>query len=130
MSMHALILNGVVIQVEPEPFEVAEPLTWIETGDDVQPGWQVVDGVPVAPEPPPPVVPASITPLQARRALRAAGLKEAADAHIATLPEEEQEAWEYATIVERTHPAILSAAAALGMTGEQLDELFLLGSTL
>jgi hypothetical protein len=29
-----------------------------------------------------------------------------------------------------SHPAILSAATALGMTGGQLDELFLLGSTL
>jgi hypothetical protein len=51
--MHALILGGRVIQVEPVPFEVAAPLEWIETDDEVRPGWPVVNGVPVAPVLPP-----------------------------------------------------------------------------
>jgi hypothetical protein len=47
--MHALIFDGRVIQVEAEPFEVHESMTWAECENEVQPGWLVIDGVPVAP---------------------------------------------------------------------------------
>lgn len=68
--------------------------------------------------------PASVTPLQMRKALRAAGLKPTVDGYIATLSEEAQEAWEYATAVDRDNQLIADAATGLGMTPEQVDDLF------
>jgi hypothetical protein len=70
------------------------------------------------------VVPASISPLQARKALRAANLMEAVNAWLATQPEEVREEWEYAREIERDNPTIAAACAALGLTEEQRDQLF------
>ncbi len=73
-------------------------------------------------------VPSTITPLQARRALRAAGLLTAVSAFIATQPDDVQEAWEYCVEVRRDDAMILSAQAALGLTDEQVDGLFRAGA--
>lgn len=72
------------------------------------------------------VVPApqTITPLQARRAIRAAGLLSAVNAFIAEQPEEVQEAWEYCVEVRRDDALIAAAQVALGLTSEQVDDLF------
>ena len=75
-------------------------------------------------------VPRQVTPLQARRALRAAGLLDQINAYVATQDADAQDAWEYATVIERNNPIIASAAAALGMTGEQIDGLFVAASKL
>ncbi len=66
----------------------------------------------------------TITPLQARRALRAAGLLGAVSAYMATQSEEAQEAWEYCVEVRRDDPMILGAGAALGVGEAQMDGLF------
>lgn len=77
-------------------------------------------------------VPQAISPLQARRALRATGLKEAVDAYVATLPEEDQETWEYAVEVRRDNAIIAAGAAALvpPLSSADVDNLFRLGATL
>lgn len=69
-------------------------------------------------------VPAAVTPLQMRRALRAAGLKAQVDAMVAALDEEAQEAWEYSVTIPRNHALIAAAAAALNLTAGQVDDLF------
>lgn len=69
-------------------------------------------------------VPQTITPLQARRALRAAGLLAAVNAFIAGQSEEIQEAWEYCVEMRRDDPLISGAQAALGLTDAQMDDLF------
>lgn len=69
-------------------------------------------------------VPAVVTPLQLRRALRAAGLKAAVEALIAGAGEEVQEAWNFAREIPRNDPLILAAAEQLKMTSEQVDDLF------
>lgn len=79
---------------------------------------------------PPVPVPTSISPLQARKALRQAGLKAAVDAYVASLSEEEQEEWEYAIEVQRTGPTINNGWALLGRSQAELDDLFRLGATL
>jgi hypothetical protein len=80
---------------------------------------------PRPPEPPaPPLVPESVTPLQARRALRKAGLLSTVNDFIATQPDEVQEAWEYCISVYRNDPLITSLQAELNLTDEQLDDLF------
>lgn len=69
-------------------------------------------------------VPAAVTPLQMRRALRAAGLKAAVDTMVAQMDEEAREAWEYSVTIPRDHPLIATAAQQLNMTGAQVDDLF------
>jgi hypothetical protein len=75
-------------------------------------------------------VPFSVTPLQMRKALRQAGLKAQADAHLATLGEEQTEAWEYAVVILRSDPFIEGARVALGMTEAAADDLFRLAASL
>ena len=77
-----------------------------------------------------PIVPASVLPLQIRKAIRQAGLKPAVDAYIATLDEEIIEEWEFALRIDRNHPLIAMAAAALEMTEEQVDDLFIQAAAL
>jgi hypothetical protein len=98
---------------------------YVEDGDSVRQVYDVEDAPPYV-EP----VPESISPLQARKALRAVGLMDAVKAYVATLSEEEQEEWEYATEIRRNNHIIASGAAALEMTPEQIDDLFRLGVTL
>lgn len=88
------------------------------------------DGAVFTPAPPAPVpVPSSVTPLQMRKALRQVGLKPAVDAYVASLADEEAvEEWEYAISMERGNPMLNSAAALLGMTEEQVDDLFRLAA--
>lgn len=79
---------------------------------------------------PPPIVPASITPLQARKVLRSAGLYAAVQAYVATLTEAEQDEWEYAISIERSNPIIIGGALAIGLSEAQVDQLFIQGATL
>lgn len=69
-------------------------------------------------------VPASVTPLQARRALLAAGLLDAVETAIEGADPETKLAWQYATAVERQSPFTLTLAAALNLTDAQVDDLF------
>ncbi len=73
-----------------------------------------------------------VTPIQAREAIRRAGLLSAVEAFIddpATDPLTKS-AWEYATEFKRTSPTILVVAQAMGWTDEQLDELFYTASNI
>ena len=97
-----------------------EIVTNVETGE--------VTEVPYTPGPLP--VPTEVTPLQMRKALRQLGIKDAAEAYATSLSEEEREAWEYATMIEKDNAFIKSAQTALGMTQEEADDLFRLASTL
>ncbi|MDE0922366.1 hypothetical protein [Aurantimonas coralicida] len=75
-------------------------------------------------------VPDCMTPLQARKALRASGLHAEVKSFISNLSDEEREAWEYATSIERDNAVIEKGRLALQMTHEQIDDLFRLGVTL
>ena len=79
---------------------------------------------------PTPGGPFSISPLQARKALRASGLRDQVEGYIATLPEDQQEEWEYAVEIRRDNAIISGGASLLGMTEQQVDDLFRLGATL
>ena len=80
---------------------------------------------PEAPNTPaPPFVPQVVTPLQARRAINAAGLRTAIEAAVAAADQDTKDAWEYATEIRRDNPIIAAMAASLNLTGEQIDDLF------
>jgi hypothetical protein len=69
-------------------------------------------------------VPESVTPLQARKALRSAGLLPQVQEAIAAAGEEAQEEWDFALEVRRDHALLNSIAADLGLDSEGIDDLF------
>ena len=73
-----------------------------------------------------PVVPTSVSRFQARAALLSAGLLEAADRAVAASEDQlAQMAWSEATVFRRDSPTIASFAATLGLSGEDVDSLFI-----
>lgn len=70
------------------------------------------------------------TPRQARLALASQGLYEAVQTTVVAISDQARIEWEYATTVERTSPLIDAMKGALGMTDEDLDNLFELAVTL
>jgi hypothetical protein len=117
----ATVIRGPSVVTATVPDGVGrERLRWVDGA------LAVLDAPPVIPSP----VPQSVTPLQARKALRASGLSDAVDAYIATQSAAIQDEWEYAITVERDNPAIAAAGPALGLTDAQIDDLFRLAATL
>jgi hypothetical protein len=80
--------------------------------------------------PVPVVVPAEVSPIKARRALRVVGLLPVVEAALAQAGEEAQETWEYAVTIPRDEPMLNAIAEQLGMTSAQLDALFILAASL
>jgi hypothetical protein len=81
-------------------------------------------------EPTPVAVPQVVTIRQAKLALLQAGLLDDVDAAVAQAPREVQIEWEYATEVHRSWPTLLTLQALLSLSDEQVDNLFILASTL
>jgi hypothetical protein len=75
-------------------------------------------------------VPAEVSPVQARKALRRAGLIDAVNTHIATLGGDDQDTWEYADSIHRDNPILAAVASSLSLSETQLDDLFRLAATL
>ncbi len=69
-------------------------------------------------------VPTVITPLQGRIALKRANLLDAVEAAIVEANGETQIWWEYSTLWHRTHPVLNALGASLGLSSEQVDDLF------
>lgn len=84
--------------------------------------------------PAPPSVPQSITMRQARLCLHKRGLLAGVQPAIDALPEPDRTAaqieWDYSSVVERHRGFVLTIAESLGLTDEQLDELFIEAATL
>ena len=76
-------------------------------------------------DPDAPTVPQSVTPYQARRALNAVGLREAAEAAIAGANQDVRDAWDYALVIERNSPFIAAVGGSLGLTEHAVDQLFI-----
>ena len=70
-----------------------------------------------------------ITPRQARLALNQLGLRSAVEAAVAAADQDTKDMWQYASVFLRTDPTLVAMAQGLGMTGEQLDDIFLLAAT-
>ena len=106
----------------------ADPTEWEEMTDaelaewiaaELAAGW--VPNFPV----PSPQIPDAVTPLQMRRALNAAGLRAAVEAAVAASDQDVKDAWEFALEIRRDNPLLTAMAAALSMTEEQVNDLFL-----
>lgn len=82
----------------------------------------------------PVIVPDSIDMRRARLALRAAGHLAAVNAAIEAMEgyagEDARIEWEYATAIKRDHPVVAAMQTVLGLTDEDLDNLFIAAATL
>lgn len=68
--------------------------------------------------------PQTVTILQIRLALLAAGLLDQLEAFVATQDRAVQLGWEYALEFQRGDQTLVAMAAAFGLTPDQIDELF------
>lgn len=136
--MYASTENGIVtdsLRVDPYTiYPSAYASRFVACPADVQRGW-LFDGVSYsAPPALAPPIPQSVTMRQARLALLGAGLLSNVNAAIAALTEPSKSAaqidWEYASVVQRDSGLVPAMATALGMTGAQIDALFVTASTL
>lgn len=89
---------------------------------------------PVLP-PPQNTVPLSVTPRQIRTALVLSGISlSSIEAIIESLPSPNKEialiAWEYSVEFQRNNPLINQLAPLLGLSSKQIDDIFILASTL
>jgi hypothetical protein len=75
-----------------------------------------------------------VSPRQARLALNAAGLLVSVDAAIAAMDEPEKTVvsleWEYATEIQRLSSWVISMGVALGLSEDELDNLFVVAKDL
>jgi hypothetical protein len=89
-----------------------------------------LDAVIAAHDPTKTLVPSSVSPLQARRALRQQGLLDKVTAAVAAATPDLQDAWSYAGEIRRDSAALKQVATQLGLTSSAIDDLFRLAATL
>lgn len=79
-------------------------------------------------------VPQVVSMRQARLALLSAGLLSKVSDAVQALPDAVGDAsrieWEYAGTIQRKHPLVTTLGASLGLTTEQIDNLFIMAATL
>jgi hypothetical protein len=124
-----------LILIKRQQFAGTAPVNWtltlreddvsalLETDSNIHP-IDLPPGVAVADVPPP--VPAQIALWQAKAALQGAGLLDRANAAIAAADNPVLSLfWQTATTIDRTSSTLAQVSARLGMTGEQVDQLFI-----
>lgn len=79
---------------------------------------------------PPSDVPTVVTMRQARLALLQTGMLASVNAAVTAADEATKITWEFSSEVHRNHPFVSTMAAALGLTGQHLDDLFTLAASL
>lgn len=81
-----------------------------------------------------PVVPQSVTMRQARLAMLQAGILDKVEELIAAMPGDEGRAaridWEYALEVRRDWPLIAALGSQLGLSEQQIDDLFMAAASI
>jgi hypothetical protein len=123
---------GITEVSEPEPPEDYTPEGWVREEMDVAP---YVVWRPFTEEELKARVPRSVTMRQGRLALLATGKLSLVQAAIDAIVDADERAaaqieWEYAATIDRDSPFVQQMAAGLGLTDEQMDQLFTLASTI
>ena len=92
--------------------------------------WAIVTEIPLVPA----VVPEKVTMRQARLALHSVGILAQVQPAIDALPEPDRTAaqieWDYSSEVSRNREFVNMLGGQLGLTGEQIDQLFIQAATL
>lgn len=112
------VADGALVPPDPANADYAHFQAWAAEGNTPDPA-----------DPAPVVVPASVPRWRARAALRTAGLLEDVEAAVAAADIATQEWWAAGLEMERADPRVATLAAALGLTGAQVDDLFILAAT-
>ena len=111
--------TGEVKQINTTPYLVDGTVVLIDEGQPVPPGA-------TAPPPiDPNIVPQAVTRRQALLALLAAGKLDQIELLIQSAPRAVQIAWEAAGTFERDNPLIATLAPQLGLTDQDVDNLFI-----
>ena len=94
--------------------------------------YTISDDDSLAPPPPtsPVVVPESVSPRQIRQALTRANLRDVVEGAISVANQDTKDWYEFATAFERKHPMVSALATGLGVTEQQLDDLWILAGSL
>lgn len=112
-------------------YETLEERNKFGASDLVQMTEEEVD-IHLAPKEPEVVVPSKVTMRQARLALLGAGLLDDVETLLSSLEGPEGQAarieWDYSSEVHRHKPFVQSLGSQLGLTEEQLDQLFITAS--
>ena len=109
-----------------------------DLGDDAPDHQALMDEVAatyVPPPPAPPYVPQQVSPRQIRQALNRVpygevALRQAVEAAVAAGDQDTKDWWEFATVFERTNPQVIGMGQVLGVSSEQLDDLWTLAASL
>jgi hypothetical protein len=75
-------------------------------------------------------VPQTITARQARLVLNRHNLRQTVETAIANADQDTKDEWEFATEIRRDWASLVQIATAIGLTNEQLDDMFIEGATL
>lgn len=107
-------------------YEAFQALEWLDSRE--KPSWEAVQSAGFHQ-----VVPTSVTMRQARQAMLNAGILGQVDSLIAAMPGEEGESaridWNHAREVKRDWPLIGALGPQLGLTEQQIDDLFIYAAT-
>lgn len=128
-----VIDNGVVVNtVEVASLDVLPGLVAASGNEGI--GWGYDGQYFTAPTQAPPIVPQEITMRQARLALLDIGLLANVQTAINTLPEPDktkaQIEWEYSNALQRNNPFVTTLGTALGLSSDDIDNLFITASGL
>lgn len=107
------------IPADPANTDYANYLAWLAEGNTPEPA-----------DVPEPSIPTVVSMRQARLALLQSGLLGVVNQAITAGNEADKIAWEYATEVQRSDTLVQNLASGLGLSEQDLDNLFLLASTL
>lgn len=126
MRAHIIENGKVVNTIEVDSLDVLPNLIDADLGGQIGDSW---NGTVIVPSQVPIVVPVSVTMRQARLALLQAGKLPTVNAAIASMSGIQGEAarieWEFSNEVKRAQPLVAALAPVLGMTSDQLDQLFI-----
>jgi hypothetical protein len=124
---------GQCLEMRTLPDHIVMPSPWVLLGEEETAQYFLENPIP---ENPPPVkeVPAEIPLWAFRSSLLLNGLEGQVMTLINSLQEPQKSVatiqWEYGNFIVRNHPIIISLSSALGLTSNQVDDIFITGSLL
>jgi hypothetical protein len=122
-----------IFRLHNDDMSVVKVIPEVESNTDYQAMqiWrQLNDLVQITGMPKPVDVPRAVTPRQIRIALTHVGLRDTVESFVAQASRDVQDVWEFSVEVQRQNPILLQMMPLLGLSSQQIDDLFILASTL